>query len=107
RGLRDGSVTALIRPVKPGPSQDWLTPETLSKVDRFAESIDGWWTMAIGEPRTIVHCGHEMDAGHIGSVRCPFGPPGTRLAVREAFALHAVCDAMSAEVARSADPRGP
>src|SRR5688572_30404829 len=81
--LLEGRKTQTRRTVKPGPGQSWLAPETISEVRRFAPGADGWWTMAVGEPKRIVHCGCEMDGGHIGSVRCPYGAPGDRLWVRE------------------------
>lgn len=77
-----GKQTQLRRPIVAGRGQKWLTPEAILRVQRFAESLRGWWTMAVGEPRTITHCGVEMDGGHIGSVLCPYGVIGDRLQVK-------------------------
>lgn len=86
RALLSGAKTQTRRLVAPGRGQQsWLTPTAIHRVQRFAPSKDGWWTMAVGEPSRIVHCGHEMDGGHIGSVLCPYGVPGDRLWVRETF----------------------
>lgn len=41
--------------------------------------------MQVGTPERIVHCGVEMDGGHIGCIRCPYGLPGDRLWVKETF----------------------
>lgn len=86
RAILDGRKTQTRRVVKPGPGQKWLTPETISEVRRFANNDGAWWTMAVGEPRRIVHCGQDMDGGHIGSVRCPYGTAGDRLWVKETWA---------------------
>lgn len=85
RALLDGSKTQARQVVTPGKGQRWLTAETIDKVRRFAPSKDNWWTMAAGPERRIVHCGHDMDGGHIGSIRCPHGAPGDRLWVRETW----------------------
>lgn len=86
RALLEGQKTQTRRVVKPGRGQEgWLSAEVISKVVRWAPSKDSWWTMAVGPESRIVHCGHEMDGGHIGSVRCPYGQPGDRLWVRETF----------------------
>jgi hypothetical protein len=89
RALLDGRKSQTRRLVKPGPSQKWLTPRIFGEVRRWAQ--DGthpdWWKMAVGQPTTLIHCGHEMDGGHIGSIRCPHGAPGDRLWVREAWNL--------------------
>lgn len=77
-----GKQTQLRRPIVAGRGQKWLTPEAILRVQRFAESLRGWWTMAVGELRTITHCGVEMDGGHIGSVLCPYGVIGDRLQVK-------------------------
>lgn len=81
RAILEGRKTQTRRVVKPGAGQGWLSHGTIQKVRRFAPSKDGWWTMAVGEYREIEHCGHKMDGGHIGSVRCPYGQPGDRLLV--------------------------
>lgn len=86
RAILAGTKTQTRRVVVPGRGQDWLSPSRIAAVKRFAPSADNWWTMAVGEPNKIVHCGHEMDGGHIGSVRCPYGKPGDRLWVRETWA---------------------
>lgn len=85
RAILEKRKTQTRRLVKAGRSQKWLTPDMFTRVQRWAPSCDGWWTMAVGEPSRIVHCGREMDGGHIGSVRCPFGQSGDRLWVREAW----------------------
>jgi hypothetical protein len=90
RVLLSGAKTQTRRLVLPGRRQSWLTPTGIDSVQRFAPSKDGWWTMAVGEPRRIVHCGHEMDGGHIGSVLCPYGVPGDRLWVRHRADLFSV-----------------
>ena len=89
KAILEGRKTMTRRIVKPGRNQEWLTPAVINRVARFAESINGWWTMAVGEDRRIVHCGHDMDGGHIGSVQCPYGQPGDRLWVKEAVVTHA------------------
>lgn len=83
RAILSGAKTQTRRVVAGSPRQTWLTGAALSQVQRFVPSADNWWTMAVGEARKIVHCGIEMDGGHIGSVRCPYGVPGDRLYVRE------------------------
>lgn len=70
--ILEGRKTQTRRLVTPGAGQEWLTPATIDKVRRF-ERTGEWWTMAV-------------EGGHIGSVRCPYGQPGDRLWVREAFA---------------------
>lgn len=64
----------------------WLSDEAIGRVARFEHRKDAWWAMAVGEPSRIVHCGVEMDGGHIGSVQCPCGAVGDRLWVRETWA---------------------
>ncbi len=79
-----GRQRQVRRYIKPGRRQDWLTPGALLSVKRWANSLGtDWWTMAVGEESRIVHCGHEMDGGHIGSVRCPFGKVGDLIFVKE------------------------
>ena len=73
-------------PVKAGRNQEWLTAETLAAVSEFEEGKDGWWRMAVPGHGRIVHCGVEMNGGHIGSVRCPFGTIGDEIVVREKWA---------------------
>ncbi len=85
RALLDGRKTQARQVVTPGKGQRWLTAETLGKVERFEHQRDGWWSMAVGPARRIVHCGHDIDGGHIGSIRCPYGAPGDRLWVRETW----------------------
>lgn len=77
----EGALVIKI-PVKGGPDQGWLSSSILSKVQRMAHSKNEWWTMAVGEYKEIVHCGHKMDGGHIGSVRCPY-KAWQRIYVRE------------------------
>lgn len=86
RAILDGRKTVTRRPVKPGPSQDWLTQATIASVDRFENRSGEWWGMAVGPASRIEHCGVEIDGGHIGSVRCPYGATGDRLWVRETWA---------------------
>lgn len=93
RAMLAGTKTQTRRIVTaaPGKQSEWLTPEALVSVRRFAPSIDGRWTIAVGEPSRIVHCGVEMDGGHIGSIRCPYGAAGDRLWVRETWAGDDCC----------------
>lgn len=86
RAILSGAKSVTRRVVKPGAGQKWLTPETLSRVERWEYRGDGYWSMQIGEPNRIVHCGVEMDGGHIGCVRCPYGQQrGDILWVRETW----------------------
>lgn len=87
RAILEARKTQTRRVLSPGRGQKWITAEALEKVRRWEHRKDGWWAMAVGEPRRIVHCGVEMDGGHIGSVLCPYGKPGDRLWVRETVAL--------------------
>jgi hypothetical protein len=84
--ILNGSKTQTRRVIKGNAKQDWLTSGILNQVKRFAPSVNGWWTMAAGESTRIIHCGHEMDGGHIGSVHCPYGVTGDHLWVRETWA---------------------
>ena len=91
QAIMEDRKTMTRRIVKPAIGQkNWLTTETINKVRRFANSIvegekSAWWTMAIGEYKEIEHCGHKMDGGHIGSVKCLYGVPGDILYVRETW----------------------
>lgn len=81
RGAKD--VTRRI--VKPGRGQAWMPNGVPSEVVRWEHRKDGWWSMQIGEPNRIVHCGVEMDGGHIGCIRCPYGSPGDLLWAKETW----------------------
>jgi hypothetical protein len=75
RALLSGAKTQTRRVIAPGRDgtvAEWRTAWVMDAVKRWAPSMDGWWTMAV-------------DGGHIGSVQCPYGVPGDRLWVREAF----------------------
>jgi hypothetical protein len=85
RAILAGAKSQTRRVVKPGSGQDWIKPETLSAVRRFAPSVGEWWTMAVGEESRIEIGGHEIDGGHIGSIKCPYGHPGDVLWVRETW----------------------
>lgn len=87
RAILSGKKTQTRRTVKPGKGvAAWRTPKTIDAVKRWDKSeVEDWWTMAVGEEKRIVHCGNEIDGGHIGSMRCPYGVPGDRLWVRESF----------------------
>lgn len=75
RAILEGRKTQTRRTITPGKSQTaWLSPETIhGKVVRWTEGPGGWWAM-------------EVEGGHIGSVRCPYGQRGDRLWVRETWA---------------------
>lgn len=83
--ILSGAKTQSRRIIKPNKRQAWLNADTLNAVLRFAPSKDNWWTMAVGEYKQINHCGHLMDGGHIGSIRCPYGKVGDTLWCRESF----------------------
>lgn len=83
--ILSGEKTMTRRIVKAGSNQKWLTAETINKVERFAPSLDNWWTIAVGKETRIIHCGREMDGGHIGSIKCPYGKVGDLLWVKETF----------------------
>lgn len=86
RAILAGRKTVTRRVAKPGRGQSWLADETLhQKVQRFEHRSNGWWSMQVGEPSRIVHCGVEMDGGHIGSLQSPYGGPGDRLWVKETW----------------------
>lgn len=76
RGLRDGSVTTLIRPVK------WPIRSFSDGAKRriFCE-------LDAGEINTLLDEPHGHPCAQIDS---PFGPPGTRLAVREAHTFYPI-----------------
>lgn len=72
RALLDGRKTQTRRIVKPMASQGFLTPELLARAPS-ASMQEGWagFTHPKGGPLT--------------SIRCPYGVPGDRLWVREAW----------------------
>ena len=91
RAILDGRKTQTRRVVKPGSTQTWMPNGVPSAVARWEHRKDGWWSMQVGTPERIVHCGVEMDGGHIGCIRCPYGVPGARLWVKETFRVHGDC----------------
>lgn len=99
-----GGKTQTRRIIKPARGQEyWLSPETVGRVARWAQSPGTeWFTMAVGEDRRIEHCGHDIDGGHIGSVKCPYGMAGDRLWVRETHAF-VTCGEGHPEKFRGAD----
>jgi len=76
RALLDGSKTQTRRAVKPQPSP--------SSTEAF-QCADGIWRFS--HPTARCPVSHEAD-----DVRCPYGQPGDRLWVREAWTTHACFD---------------
>ncbi len=87
RAILQGRKTQTRRIIKPI-GRRWLGSKQLHEdVLRFELKKDGYWGMAVGEDRRIKFIGHDIDGGHIGCLRCPYGVPGDRLWVREAHAI--------------------
>lgn len=106
RAILDGRKTQTRRIVKPGRSQDWFTSETMDAVRRWEHRKDSWWSAQVGEPHRIQHCGVDMDGGHIGCVRCPYGATGDRLYVKETWGYKSFEDAQGKAVTYRADTDG-
>jgi hypothetical protein len=86
RAILDGRKTQTRRIVKPSPGRqsEWLTGELINSVPH-GEIIDGGWQMH--HPRAGTHYA-GVDVGYdspLGWVKCPYGKPGDRLWVREAW----------------------
>ena len=69
------------RIIKPGKSQDWLTPKVLGEVVQMVDRGDGWWAMSVDDRPPGPH---GTCPGHIGSVRAPY-QVGDILWVRESM----------------------
>lgn len=82
RAILEGRKTQTRRVITD--RREWVR-DALPAVQRITKSTADFWNMAVGEYRQIEHCGHKMDCGHIGCIRCPFGQPGDRLWVRESW----------------------
>lgn len=80
RAILDGSKTQTRRVVKPQPSEQWA-PHSYGEVHKIRE--DGEFVMRNGSPVVIGFGPSNWDGDE--AYACPYGQPGDRLWVREAF----------------------
>lgn len=108
RAVLAGTKTQTRRVVKPGFGQDWLSPATLGRSLRARPVIlDGEQWAQFAHPlsgQTVDEILHD-EWSPLACIRCPYGQPGDRLWVREAWAKTTVFPDTMMTVYREGDNR--